>query len=115
VFRSLENERSTPKLIEKVLQKTGVVPDPGVLADALGFLEMRHLFVHARGVIDEPFQAKYGSRMAALTSLSGNSFVTGARLPTRAEVVHAAVEAVTGLVDSVDKGLIDAGMISARC
>jgi hypothetical protein len=46
VFRSLEDERSTKKLLDRILSYTGVEIDEAVKNKVLGYLEMRHIFVH---------------------------------------------------------------------
>src|SRR5215217_2149498 len=65
VFRNLEGQRNTRKLLSKVLEKTGVEVDRGVLQDAVMYMDMRHLIVHNSSLIDEAFEQSYGSTLGA--------------------------------------------------
>lgn len=102
VFRSLENERSTRKLIDKILAKTGVVLGDAVYDRALCYLEMRHLFIHRAGVADAAFVAEYGERIA-LDSKN--------RLPTTYDVARAAIGAALELCSNIDRGLLSQGIV----
>lgn len=97
VFRKLENERSTLQLLEKILDHTGVNPDPEQKEEALMYLEMRHLFVHSHGLIDESFSARFGHRMSARV---------GNKLPTKFRIAQAALRAIDTLLRDIDTQLI---------
>lgn len=59
IFRKLEEEKSTLKLIQKMNNKLALgVPDL-VIKEALPYLELRHLFIHSDGVPDAEFCKKY--------------------------------------------------------
>jgi hypothetical protein len=101
VFRQLENERSTKDLLDKILTKT-VSIDETIKTNALKYLDMRHLFVHAAGIIDQPFIDKYGKDI---------SLKVGDKLPTTYENARAAIEAVDLLCRTVDQQLINKGFV----
>ena len=61
VFRNLGSQRKTRKLLSKVLEKTGVEVDRGVLQDAMMYMDLRHLIVHNSSLIHEAFEQSYGS------------------------------------------------------
>lgn len=55
LFRKLEDERSTMKLLEKIDAKLDLKVDPKVIVAALPYLEVRHLLVHRDGEVDDAF------------------------------------------------------------
>ena len=105
VFRKLENERSTTKLLEKVLNHTQVHLDPEQLDTAIMYLEMRHLIIHNGSKADAIFASRYAGR----TRLSD-----GDRLPLLARTVQSAVAAVTTLVKDVDTQLLAGAFVNPR-
>lgn len=55
IYRALENERSTPKLLDKFIRITNLnVPD-NLKQDALIYLEVRHLIIHGNSKADVRF------------------------------------------------------------
>lgn len=58
VFQSLEAEKSTLKLIEKVSTKLALGVDESLILSALPYLEVRHYLVHADGKIPKDFKEK---------------------------------------------------------
>lgn len=61
VFQSLEGERSTLKLLEKISNKLNLSIDMKIISDTLPFLEVRHYLIHCDGKIPSEFKAKYPS------------------------------------------------------
>ena len=59
VFRKLENERSTKKLITGVLKGTNVTLAQERLDELLMYMELRHILVHRAGKLDQRFIEKY--------------------------------------------------------
>lgn len=55
LFRRLEDERSTMKLLEKIDAKLDLKVDPKAIQAALPYLEIRHLLVHRDGEVDDAF------------------------------------------------------------
>jgi len=59
LFRRLENERSTAKLIASLGTKLNLQLDSSIIEAALPYLELRHILVHRDGKIDREFAAKH--------------------------------------------------------
>ena len=59
VFQSLEAEKSTLKLIEKIARKLDLDVSEQTLNAALPYLEVRHYLVHADGMLPTDFIQKY--------------------------------------------------------
>ena len=55
IFRQLENEKSTKKLIDKLDKKLGLGIGSEIISNALPYLEIRHLLVHNDGKADKEF------------------------------------------------------------
>ena len=107
IFRSIEEQKSTNKLLEKILKDTKVsIPDK-VTTDALIYLEMRHLFVHNQGKVDHKYAQQYGVNFTP--HLKENS-----ELPAKFETFAIALIAVTKLVTTIDSQLINNGMVGKR-
>ena len=105
VFRKLENERSTLKLLDRILGHTDVHPDPAQQEDAIMYLEMRHLVIHNQGRIDSGFEKRYGG---------GTRFKDGDRLPLQARTVQSAVTAVATLIQDIDTQLLAGSFVKPR-
>jgi len=97
IFRKFENERSTIKLVDKILSHTDVVVPDSLKDTALMYLEMRHLFIHNKGKADEKFKNKYGENV---------KLKTGDKLPTNFKVVSKAIDTVNRFAKSIDEQLI---------
>ena len=59
VFQSLESEKSTLKLLEKVSKKLNLSVDSSLIVAALPYLEIRHFLIHADGVLGHEFKLKF--------------------------------------------------------
>ncbi len=59
LFRRLEDERSTEKLLIALDKKLDLGADASLRTAALPFFEIRHLLVHSDGVADEAFCRRY--------------------------------------------------------
>lgn len=105
VFRSLENERSTVKLIDKIISHTSIIIDAQIKNNALLYLEMRHLFIHNNGLADDAFKTKFG----ALINISSDN-----KLPKNFSTTSKGIIAVTKLVKEVDSKLIAGGNLQSR-
>lgn len=104
VFRNLEGRRNTRKLLSKVLEKTGVEVDRGILQDAMMYMDMRHLIVHNFSLIDEAFEQSYGSILGVKA---------GHRLKVDLSTAKRALGAVEHLCLQVDHGLVVGGYLRA--
>ncbi len=105
VFRSLEDERSTKKLLDKILKHTKISLPQATKLNALAYLEMRHLFIHSNGEVDQKYWKTYHGIV---------SCTVGRKLPRRFKVVESAYENVTFLCREVDRLLIAGGFINVR-
>ena len=104
VFRKLEDERSTTKLLDKILSHTSIqIPDE-LKKNSLMYLEMRHLFIHNNGKADEHFAQTY-----SVLSVRANN-----KLPTNFDTVTNAIQTVYELIDFIDKQLIIKNLVSKR-
>jgi hypothetical protein len=59
LFRRLENERSTIKLLTAIDNKLDLKVPEKAIQEALPFLELRHLLVHSDGVADDDFCKRF--------------------------------------------------------
>lgn len=75
--------------------------------DALMYLEMRHLFIHAKGFVDDQYANTYGSSFYPELKVSDE-------LPRKFETFNEALEKITGLVKHIDKELTSKGFIQVR-
>lgn len=103
VFRSLESQRSTQGLLEKILEKTGVKLDSSILQTAMMYMEMRHLYVHNSGVVDMKFEKNFGTLVSDKAGRKFNSSIGRSR---------AAIKAIERLCSEIDKGLIEKGYLT---
>jgi hypothetical protein len=97
VFRTLENERSTKKLLERILANTNSNISEAVKSSALGFLEMRHIFIHRAGIADDIFVLNHGAQFG---------IAIGDKLPTDFATARASMDATLALCDAVDAELL---------
>lgn len=102
VFRSLENERSTRRLLDRILANTGAKVAEKLVEDALSYLEMRHIFIHGAGIADELFVHQFGAKF---------SLNVGDKLPSDFVTSKATIEAVSKLCQAVDSELLKAGVL----
>lgn len=105
VFRKLENERSTPKLLEKVINHTKIELDGTLKKEALMYLQMRHLITHNRGLVDQIFIDEFSE----FTSLK-----VGNKIPTNFATISQAIKTVYELCDTIDKQLVNENLVSKR-
>ncbi|WP_287124316.1 hypothetical protein [Chromohalobacter sp.] len=103
VFRSIENERSTVKLIDKIISDTGANVSNADKQCVLPYLEMRHLIIHNHSKIDQAFEAKYGHQF---------SVRAGEKLPSKFEIADKAIEEVSLFLRKLDGELVRLGMVS---
>ncbi|OEC48442.1 hypothetical protein [Pseudomonas sp. AP42] len=105
VFRSLENERSTIKLIDKILSGTGVNLSEADKVSVLPYLEMRHLIIHNNGKIDAEFEVKYGATL---------KIKAGEKVPTVFPNAEAAIKSVRGFMKKVDSELVRMKLVTSN-
>lgn len=101
IFRQLENERSTTKLIEKIDAKLGLAVPRATIDAALPYLDARHIFVHRDGVSDALYRVSY----------PGIPLDRSGKLKANYNFVISAQSAVSALAKALDDRLIDLGLV----
>lgn len=104
VFRSLEDERSTPKLLKKFIKVTKLNVPINIREDALVYLEIRHLIIHNNSKADAKFNAINNRGLVSVNA--GNK-----KVAINYAVSNAAIDAVTALCQSIDGELTRIGLI----
>jgi hypothetical protein len=92
LFRKLEQERSTIKLLTSLNAKLDLCVPERVIQDSLPYLEIRHLLVHRDGVADQSYCDRFPSMM----------FLPGKKIRLSHGLVRSARERITVLVESFD-------------
>jgi len=105
VFRSLEDERSTVKLLDRILSHTDIQLNVDQKKKALMYLQMRHLFIHNNGNADALFVSEYETQI----TIRANG-----KLPTNFDTVNNAIQAVYSLIETIDKELIARSIVHGR-
>lgn len=104
VFRSLENERSTPNLLKKFIKATKLNVPVNLRGDALVYLEIRHLIIHNNSKADDKFNS-LNNRGLVSVNVSNKKVIINYKLS------NAAIDAVTALCQSIDSELVRLGFI----
>lgn len=104
-FRRLEDERSTTKLLEKIIGHTKVKIGDDLREAALRYLELRHLFIHNSGRCDAIYEKAHGKYFKVKE---------GDDLPTDFKTTSAAMKAVMKLVKSIDHELLHGKFVPPR-
>lgn len=102
IFRKFENERSTVKLIDKILSHTKVSIPTSLKNEALMYLEMRHLIIHNKGKADSKFKSTYGKRVKLKES---------EKLPTNFVMVSKAITRIQEFTQAIDVQLLKDDLI----
>ena len=103
IFQSLEAERSTLDLLRKMGRKLGLNIDEQLINDALPYLEVRHLLVHADGKLSRKFKEDYPDFPS-----KNNGYVN-----LTYAVVTQARDRVMALIAAYDREIIDKNLIAA--
>lgn len=109
VFRRLEDERSTPKLLKRILQCANIDNkiNNALIEKAMPYLEIRHLFIHHNGKIDRKFADAYGNNF-------NPNLTIGKKVPRTFAIYSEASDSIYKLVKTIDKELIRNGMAALR-
>lgn len=103
LFKQLESERSTMRLIQEINKKLNLDVDNKVIEKALPYLEMRHSFVHQNGKVDKSFIKKYPE-----LSYKKNKIVL------KRETLIIAKENIIKLAQAFDKKMIEYSLFSSK-
>lgn len=103
IYRSFEKQRSTSKLLEKIISTTKISISNEIKQDALLYLEIRHLIIHNNSNVDEKFK-----RM----DKDNKIHTTGKKLNMTYDLANASMNAVFKLCKSIDDQLIHRTLVS---
>jgi len=104
VFRGLENEKSTIKLIEKINKKLDLSINQSSITNAMPYLELRHLLVHSDGKIDQKFTKSYPDFESGIVK-------TNSKIKLTHKIVQDAKLTITTLVEEYDAQVIHKKLI----
>ena len=107
IFRGFEEQKSTKKLLEKVLKDTKTNISNSKIEEALKYLELRHLIIHNKSKIDAAYAKKYGKKF-------NPNLKEGNKIPRKFEVFKSCIKAVFDLCNEIDSELIKTGFIEKR-
>ena len=105
VFRKLENEQSTEKLLNKFIGQFDLAVDSSIVNEGLKYLEMRHLIIHNDSAADSKFVSDYGEEF---------QIEVGDKLPRRFEIADKAKSAIRSLADAIDEALFVKKIVESR-
>ena len=101
VYRKLENEKSTSKLLNKMNNKLALnIPQP-IIDAAIPYLEIRHIFVHRDGKPDNSFRRKY--RFVNIDSKG--------RIDLTITLINDAYDKIHALLKQFDNTMIASGFV----
>lgn len=101
VFRKLENEKATKDLIIKIDAKLNLGINKPLIDAALPYLEIRHLLVHADGVTDKAFCAKFAQF----------NVTPGAKIRVDYKIAQDAKLHICALASAIDKKIVKHGIL----
>lgn len=106
IYRRFENERSTPKLLDKILSYAHIEGVDDQKQNALLYLEIRHLIIHNNSKADENFKNR---DIAGKVALNRDS-----KIRIDYALVVSAINAVSNLCKVIDKELVTKNMVRKR-
>lgn len=105
IFRDFENERSTPKLVRRVIGHTRISVPNAIADEAMMYLLMRHLIIHNNSKVDQNYYDKYHNIL---------SITMGGAVPATYANLQKALNSVKTYLQTIDEELIKADFINAR-
>ena len=102
LFRKLENERSTKKLLEKIIAKLGLKNLENTIESALPYLDVRHKLVHADGIADDVFKKSHPSV----------KILENDKIFLDFEVAQKAKLTISAMILEIDRSIIANGLLS---
>lgn len=103
VYRTLENQRSTPKLLDKILSITDIHIDNEIKEEALLYLQVRHLIIHNNSKADDDFVSQNGNEIVKIKADRSISFTY--------LLTNKAITTVFRLCKMLDDKLIEKGIV----
>ena len=104
VYRNLEDERSTNKLLKKFIKATNLNVAVNIQEDALVYLEIRHLIIHNNSKADDKFNRMNNHGLVNVNNRTKKIAINYA-------LTIAAIDAIGLLCRTMDAELIRLGLI----
>lgn len=104
VYRALEDERSTPKLLKRFIKTAKLNIPINLQEDALTYLEVRHLIIHSNSKADSKF---YALNQRNLVKVNASNQMLTINYP----MTSAAIIKVYDLCKALDDELIRRGLL----
>lgn len=101
LFRKLEGERSTKKLLTAIDSKLSLKLDPTIRDAAIPYLDMRHILVHRDGIVDKEFCAKNKQ----MNLREGDAIPLGYNLAMKAKAT------IVSLIEHIDERVVQLNLI----
>ena len=108
VYRKLEDERSTTKLLNKVIGATHMSIAEGLKNKALLYLEIRHLIIHNDSKADKDFEKRNNELQSPVKIKPGD------KLQLNFELSSQAIACVSELCQKIDEQLITLRLVNKR-
>lgn len=105
IFREFEGQRSTPKLVKRILSHTNVSISKDVSNSAMMYLQLRHLIIHNKSKVDNNYYSQYKDKLP---------IALGESIPADYQTVKAAMESVYIYLREIDTQLIGDTCIDRR-
>ena len=106
IFRSLENERSTKKMLDKLLKSCDLVVNDNLKNRVLLYLEIRHLIIHNNTKADERFKEMNTDQLIAIDGKN--------KIVLNYEVTSMAIVTVFEFCQAIDKELLVNNFVKER-
>lgn len=107
VYRSLENEKSTSKLLDKIIKTMKLGIQKELKEDALVYLEVRHLIIHSSSKADDRFNALNKRNLVKVNK-------SNHLLSINYLMVSASIAKVLELCKAMDDELVSKGLLKER-
>ena len=104
VYRALENQRSTPKLLDKILSITNIDINNEIKKEALLYLQIRHLIIHNNSKADDDFINLNDNDIVRIKADKSISFTYA--------LTNKAITTVFKLCKMLDDKLIEKGIVT---
>ena len=105
IFKKLEAERSDTKLVKQFADRVGLTIDETLISDAVNCLDVRHVLVHADGIVDDRWLRSHPDFKANLDE-DGKRYI---KLTKKS--VLAAKKKIDALVLAIDNQALEKGFL----
>ena len=104
IYRSLERQKSTPKLLEKFIRVSGININQDLKRKALLFLEIRHLIIHNNSKADEKSTQMNNEGLVSVNTRNR-------KITINFYLVNSAINSVFALCKAIDQELERVGLV----